>query len=238
MVETTHKGQLIPGVSRYSRSQRFSKRGLYLVKNKAAVARKETTQAAKSASAPAVVNDLEKALTRKPSKFYPADAAHKPKVSHKAVGKTKLRKSLKPGSILILLAGRFRGKRVVFLKQLKSGLLLVTGPYKINGVPLKRVNQAYVIATSTQVDISGIKITENINDEYFKREADTKLKGTEEEFFGKGAAKKETPSNKIADQKEVDSQIIKKITADHMLSSYLKSSFSLTKGQAPHLMRF
>lgn len=66
-----------------------------------------------------------------------------------------------------MLSGVSRGRRVVVLKTLKSGNLLVTGPYAINGVPLRRVNPAYVISTSQKVSLQGVNA--NIDDTFFKK---------------------------------------------------------------------
>merc|ERR1711934_176966 len=89
---------------------------------------------------------------------------------------TKLKSSLVPGAIMILLAGRFKGKRAVFLKQLDSGLCLITGPFKVNGIPLRRVPQSYVIGTSTVVDVSGAD-TSSVDDALFKKPKSAKKTG-------------------------------------------------------------
>jgi large subunit ribosomal protein L6e len=128
--------------------------------------------------------------SKKPSfstrRWYPADHIPKKLPSAKTARNSqkpaKLRKSITPGTVLILLSGRFRGKRVVFLKQLASGTLLITGPYKINGVPLRRVNQAFVIATSTKVDLDGVVLPE-IDDAYFAKPPTHAKKPAEDQFF-------------------------------------------------------
>lgn len=57
----------------------------------------------------------------------------------------------------------------------------------MNGVPLRRVNQAYVIATSTKVDLEGVQLPE-INDAYFAKEKVSSKKTKEEQFFAQSAA--------------------------------------------------
>jgi len=139
---------------------------------------------------------------------------------------------------LVLLSGRFRGKRVVFLKQLESGLLLVTGPHKVNGVPLKRVNQVYTITTSTKVNIKGADVSK-VTDKTFTR-TKVEKKSDAAKFFAEGSKKKEVSKERLALQASVDKAIIGNIKKDKtpLLKEYLHARFSLTKHDKPHAMKF
>jgi len=104
------------------------------------------------------------------SRYYDTETPRRRLYSYKTKHHpAKIRPSIQPGKIVILLSGKFRGRRVVVLGRLPSGLILVTGPYVVNGVPIKRVNPAYVIATSTSIDISHIELDPKFNDDYFTR---------------------------------------------------------------------
>ncbi|KAE8731179.1 60S ribosomal protein L6-3 [Hibiscus syriacus] len=205
----TRNPDLIRGVGKYSRSKMYHKRGLWAIKAKNGGVFPRHDSKPKSPAA-----------AEKPPKFYPAEDIKKPLLNKRKSRPTKLRASITPGTVLILLAGRFMGKRVVFLKQLTSGLLLVTGPFKINGVPLRRVNQSYVIATSTKVDISGVNV-EKFDDKYFSKED-----------------KKKLPEEKKEDQTAVDTVLIKSIEGVPDLKAYLGARFSLKSGMKPHELVF
>merc|ERR1711903_418694 len=131
------------------------------------------------ASAPkAIVKDEAKSSPR----FYPTEDKKVKLTNSRANNKqTKLKASLVPGAVVILLAGRFKGKRAVFLKQLDSGLCLITGPYQVNGIPLRRVPQSYVIGTSTVVDVSGAN-TDEVTDAQFKKPKSAKKKSEDGPF--------------------------------------------------------
>jgi len=217
--------ELARSVEAQGRSKSYHRRGLWAIKKKNGG---KFPVHAKKAAAPAEA-------AKKPAKFYAAEDAPVPLARRVIRRPTKLRASITPGTVLILLAGRFKGKRVVFLGQLPSGLLLVTGPFKLNGVPLRRVNQAYVIATSTKVDVAGVD-TAKFDDAYFKSAEKKAKKQSEEGFFQEKQEKAPLPAEYVANQKAVDAALLGKLSDD--LKGYLSTRFTLRSGDRPHLMKF
>ncbi|KAG8180182.1 hypothetical protein JTE90_017698 [Oedothorax gibbosus] len=239
------------GVWRYSRSTMYSRRRLYKMKN-----RQTTPKPPKSKrkSRKVVVKQIggEKnggfrvVKVKKERKFYPTEDRPKLKRSRKMVPFKKhtrnLRASITPGTILIVLAGRHRGKRVVFLKQLATGLLLVTGPHSANGCPLRRINQIYTIATSTKLDISSVKVPEHLDDKYFRRTKPAKKsKKDEEEIFETKKEEYSVSEQRKKDQLEVDKQIlavVKQHPEKNTMLHYLGAMFFLQNKMYPHQMKF
>jgi len=153
----------------------------------------------------------------------------------------KLKKTITPGTILIKLSNPHAGRRSVFLKRLPSGALLCAGPKKINGAYLHRLTQSRVIATSTKIDISGVKLANLREKQLFRR--NKRKRGAQSHskvFFGDKKKKEEGVALlpiKVA-TKVIDEQLVPLIKKVPFLSKYLRAKFSLGFGAKPHLLKF
>merc|ERR1712156_574476 len=196
------------GVSRLSRSAVYRKRALYKRnKSGASAPAKATAETTKTKPIGGDKNGKERVVPiKKESRFYPTEDVKKPLRHRKTPRTAKLRKSLTPGTVVILLAGRHKGKRCIFVKDLAdSGLILVTGPYKINGVPLRRVPQSYVIATKTKVNISDLTVPAAVSEAMFTRE--NKRRKPQLGIFEEGDLLYKVSDERKEAQQEVDNQI-------------------------------
>ena len=134
-------------------------------------------------------------------------ACKAPKASHIAA-------PLTPGQVVIILSGRFRGRRVV----------------------LKRVNAAYVLPTNTKLKINE-DVAKNVNDKVFDRVKIERKK--EEDFFEDNEKKKgRITEDKKKLQNEVDTVVKKAVDEVPMMKEYLRNRFALKNGDKPHLMKF
>ena len=191
-----------------------------------------------------------KVLLKKSPKYYPTeDVPRKKRIGHICFKQHKrsFKAGIEPGRVLILLAGRHKGKRVVVLKTLPSGLILVTGPHCINGVPLRRMHQMFTIVTSMKLDISGVKLPDGLNDAYFSkavkaaRKAKRTKKGDSADIFDTKVEAYKPDDSRKKDQITVDKQLlslIRKHPEKKTLVKYLGAYFQLRKGVYPHELKF
>ncbi len=121
--------------------------------------------------------------------------------------------------------------------------MLVTGPYAVNGVPLKRVNPAYVIATSTKVSVEGVNT--NVDDAWFKKQktfTQSQLKNASEARLKRVEQSKQTETQwkeaAKTTQKLVDAKLLENIKKVEHLRGYLGTRFTLFNNSKPHELQF
>ncbi len=102
-------------------------------------------------------------------------------------------------------------------------------------MPLRRVNQAYVIATELKLDVSGVKV--DLTDSDFTKAKKSKGKKSEAEFMAQGAAAGPVVTD---ERKAIQASVDKAIEASlgETEKAYLKTLFSLSKNDKPHEMKF
>ena len=103
------------------------------------------------------------------------------------------------------------------------------GPFTVNGVPLRRVNQRYVIGTSTKVSLDGVDVS-NIDDSFFAREEKPQTP-----IEGRGTF---TSEARKAAQKTVDAALLENISKVDFLQAYLRAKFTLGGNDRPHALKF
>jgi large subunit ribosomal protein L6e len=244
---------------RFSRGRMFQRRALYRIskwksdqsklqgdktkKTAGSIQKKKRTPALKKKPVGGERNGKERLVrTKRLPRYYPTEERPKKfSVKRKRFGDhpRRFRSSLAPGTVVILVAGKHAGKRAVVVKHLSSGLLLVTGPHKLNGVSLRRVNQIYVIGTSTKLDLSSAAV-DHLDDKVFKRVRPAK-KNADKDIFDSKKEKPALSEERRQVQRDVDSAVLNAIKANadsRLLRSYLKSRFQLWNGVLPHKLRF
>merc|ERR1712226_762915 len=115
------------------------------------------------------------------------------------------------------------------------------GPLQGQRCPPQEDEPGVLAATSTKVD--GVSsIAAEVSDDLFKKvKKKSKSKKSSEDFF---ANQEEEEKPELSDdfkalQKQVDDALVPLIKkTDDLLASYLKTPFTLSKGQYPHMIKF
>jgi len=114
---------LAPGVHRFGRSTSYHKKGIWIKRKNPAkkpiVAKKELTREKQIGGDKN--GKVRRVVVTKSKKYHPTAVGKKTTLKRVFESKTRLRGSLKPGTICILLAGRHAGKKAIVVKTFDEG---------------------------------------------------------------------------------------------------------------------
>jgi ribosomal protein L14E/L6E/L27E len=124
-------------------------------------------------------------------------------------------KQTEKGAVLILLNPKFYGKKSILLNKTNDGFLVISGPYCINGISIKKIHPKYSIFTGLKLNLCKYNFR-ILTDRYF-----TLLKIAKKNF-------KKDEKNTLFEahrtrQIWIDDHLMKEILKDFFLKFYLKA---------------
>jgi large subunit ribosomal protein L6e len=237
----------------------------------APTAKKDVTKpAAKAAATPAVAGDKKKksgvekkkltTLQKKCRLMKQKYTLGAPKrTSKRGYPQVKLRYRLRPKGTIVIVLGNctklHRGRRMIFLKQLETGDLLLASPNTLTLMPTLQVVQAsYVIATTTRIPLTPacVEAAEKVTFNMFKKansKKTTDKKKRDGSIFADDQTQAKSATVETIDpelEKTIDSELMKSIanfnkgdTLDAaIMKKYLRTRFTIKNGEYPHQMKF
>jgi len=142
------------------------------------------------------------------------------------------------GRVCVCLIGPYTSKKVIFLKQMESGLLLCAC---LNNGAIRRFPQKWLLCTEQQVHLDHAGVQKTLRDwsdsSFDVLKSESADDGGDGDFFGKDNASKNVP----AEFQSSTDGLIKAVEAcikDKYMTMYLKARFTLESDIPPHLAGF
>lgn len=118
----------------------------------------------------------------------------------------KQRTDLQYGNVVVILEGQFAAKRAIYLGN-EGFNAIVVGPSNLNGVPLMKIDERFLLKTSTILKIQKVKIEEEI-------------------FVSEKSFDVEIKPKEASDlEKSIEAEIMKEVQKEKFMKTYLSSEF-------------
>nr|UXY86672.1 60S ribosomal protein L6B [Cryptomonas paramecium] len=121
------------------------------------------------------------------------------------------------GSVAIISFGKLRGKKAIILRTTKCRMFVISGPFSLNGISIRRIKYNHLIPTQNRLNISSVD-TKIFDDEYFIFLKKSKKTGSQN-------LKNRLKMAHALREIHIDRYLLRQIGTNLFLKAYLKAKY-------------
>ncbi|AEA38705.1 60S ribosomal protein L6B (nucleomorph) [Cryptomonas paramecium] len=122
------------------------------------------------------------------------------------------------GSIVIISFGKLRGKKAIILRTTKCQMFVISGPFSLNGISIRRIKPGHIITTRNRLDVDSVN-TRIFDDEYFIFLKKSRKRGNQD-------LKNRLKMAHALREIHIDRYLLNQISTNLFLKAYLKAKYT------------